>query len=186
MRKVFRKTLSVLTAVILIECLLQTTAFATLPAEAYTSAPLVLQTKTNWCWAASSVSIVKARTSVLHSQDSHVYAATGSYDNVGRTIAAIQSDFLNIYSISSTLVYSTLSYSSIKSQVYANKPPLASIGLGSYAHALVIQGYENYTSSQNLRIMDPAYGWYICAYSELVNNYRGYGTQWYGTIYNYN
>ncbi len=152
---------------VLFVLLVSTTVFSTINSN-YINTPLVTQEETNWCWAASSLSILNYY-GIYTSQSQYVtYVKTGTtspiYDpNVTATVSECENG-LDYFGVSSTMYYGSLSFSTVKSEVGTNNRPiftairwLDSNNTVVGGHAVVIDGYYEYTNEdyQEIRYMDP-------------------------------
>jgi len=155
--------------------------------ESYTTAGYQTQFLTNWCWAASSVSILNMKSTSLTptTQAAHVVRVLGSQINQGRFYTDVAID-LQSYGRSNNIVASYVSYATIVSQVNANKPIYNRVVFWNktdpYAHAILVTGYRD-NGAMQVRIMDPYSGWSYQAYGTYVGSYLGTGNVT-GSIYN--
>jgi hypothetical protein len=145
----------------------------------------------NWCWAATSVSVAgyfgrslnHNGTILARNQSNHVFAATGSStNNVTRSFAVVQTDFSSFYSLSTTYVFSSINMSSVQSNIDAGIPVYIRIGWsGGGGHVIVLTGYN----VLNLRVLDPSTGLHTWHPSgNVYNAYLGSGT-WTHTMHNF-
>lgn len=143
------------------------------------------QQKSNWCWAASSVSIANFRGKNT-TQLAHVIAATVYSANVTRTQDEVANDFIKIYSFSVSNRSSSLPNSDIINNIQHRQMPIFVIisWNGGGRHSVVVSGIDS-PSLFAVRIMDPSpvgvgsHTW--VPLSTLRNSYKGSGT-WSGTI----
>ncbi len=156
--------------------------------------PEVEQEKTNWCWAASMQAILdESGTTVTQCELANWLFSRTDCCNPGNcnstTSPEQQRDILNHWGLTNTLVYNTLSWNQLKTEIKAGRP--ISIGFSWCTwggHSLVIYGFsevKNGTVTYNVAYMDPApgEGYNVADYSWVVGGCPGDHT-WYRTIYN--
>jgi hypothetical protein len=162
---------------------------AAMAAWVNTTIPFLSQEQSHRCWAASSVMMIRAQ-GITRSQTVHVAQAIygvnttnlSSAPNVTRTATAVKNDFNMLYGISAVST-GTLTMSTIRSKIYANKPILAGVVWASNAggHMMVIAWCDD--TNDNLKIYDPYYGHDTYARSDFLSAYRGQGNTWAVSIY---
>ena len=138
------------------------------------SFPIVLQEKTNWCWAACSVGILQYY-SISATQSALSRLVHGQVVNQGATLAQISS-CLSQKGLSNTPVESTLSFSNIRSEIGARQRPVFAVRkpravVGGY-HGVVITGYDQSlgTAQASIEYMDPLCDdFQYCLYTEFVS-----------------
>ena len=166
--------------------------------ERYLPISVQIQQNTNWCWAASSVAMLNMRitSKTPTTQTAHAQFVQQSTSNNKRSIDNIYLDFVSANKYGRTCTWNalnnktghlTLSYSTIVSQINANKPILCDLAmLPNYfdGHFVVIAGYWDANSS--IYIMDPYDGCKYFSYYTFLNNYNN-GASWYwdSAIYNF-
>lgn len=155
----------------------------------------------NWCWAATSVSVAKfygkttlviggnggmPTTTVPTTQSNHVYKVAGSFTyNQPRSLSLVQSDFSSCYSLSSTYSSSNLDATTTNNQLYANKPVYVRIQWSGTTdgHFILITGYL--TANSLYQVMDPSTGSHSYhSFSSITSSYLSSGT-WTHTLYNF-
>jgi hypothetical protein len=146
-----------------------------------------MQEKSNWCWAASSVSMIQTK-GLARSQTLHVgqaiyglnYSLVTDAPNVTRTRSSVVGDFSMLYGISVALI-GTLSFTTVQLKVNNNIPIYAGVDWNAGgAHAVVISGCDS--SGEQLKIFDPSSGIEYCSRSTFLSNYRGLGN-WSDSIF---
>ncbi|MBJ9993256.1 MULTISPECIES: C39 family peptidase [Paenibacillus] len=139
--------------------------------------PVAKQEQTNWCWAASSVSILSYYGKSV-SQCSFVKATQlkTTCDNVGETVRDVQNG-LAWYSIHNEYYSGSLSWTSLKAQIDTGYPIYVSWAWTSGGgHAVVIYGYSE--SGQYVNYMDPLDGTKIArTYTSFVGG-SSYDRTW--------
>lgn len=145
------------------------------------------QEKTNWCWAATSQSIIKYKGKASPSQTDIVKLVKGSDVNEG----AYFKDELNSlrwYNLNTVGIdNATVTFSVIQNEINADKPIKASIKWHSGGgHDFVVRGFYEDTdkSIRNVYYTDPWPGndtWNIKPYNEFSYNSSW---RWYQTYYN--
>jgi len=150
--------------------------------------PFEHQQQSNWCWAATSVSVASfyGRTTIVPpwgyltqiNQTNHVRAALnqqyGTPADVVRNMTDISTDFYNLYSIGAAYHIGSISDNNIIHEINtARKPIFVRILWGNGGgHFILIDGEGS--SAYSLRVMDPSnntHYWY--ANSNVRNNYGG-------------
>lgn len=139
------------------------------------TAPNILQSKTNWCWAASSDSLLSGK-GMNVTQDTFSVAAKGNNTNndpasaveVRNGAIALGYNAINTGNLSSSTVHTNLSNNKgiIAGYLYTS---------GNGGHMVVISGHDS--SDNSLEIMNPGVGikqYY--AYSYFLSNANWYWT----------
>jgi len=183
-RKVFKFALFLLLA----NLFLITSALPALasPDVVITTNPMIIQSSTWWCWAASATSILRISGYSSLTQSSFANTVQGNLNNVGRHAEQVANDFYTHYGKSTTYALGTLSFSSIQTRINANKPIFSQVDWSTDgAHIVVISGYD--VTGQMLRIMDPASSlggiWQYVSRTDFVSG--GYGGNGTWTLYFY-
>lgn len=146
------------------------------------SVPKELQSKSNWCWAASAVSVLKEiGTTATQSGFSNIVKGNSTNNDTATTLEV--KNGLSAYGRTSTRVTSSLSFSAIQAETYTSSRPIW-FGIiyksGAGGHAGVIGGFDSSVGNY-VEVMDPAIGNYsIVEYNYLVNNGN---YQWTDTLY---
>lgn len=161
--------------------------------------PSEAQERTNWCWAAASVSIARYRNKTFTSssgfygvpvtQSSHVSCATGLYGSaseVPRTFPDIKDDFGRLYGFNPRSYAGYFSAIEVASHLNTLSGNPLYIGLEgpAFAHIVLIVGIHDYSKYQ-LQILDPGDGsktWYD--YEDVRDFYLHIGG-WKETMYNF-
>lgn len=133
--------------------------------------PIVKQEKTNWCWAGSSVSILKYKGKSV-TQCDYVKSVKGTSTCNNDSGSVFNSkDGLSYYGVSSSYYDTALSWSNLTGQVDSSYPVYVSWGWASGGgHAVVIYGYYSAMSYNYVRYMDP---WDGVKTSMLYTNFAG-------------
>ena len=158
------------------------------------SIPETEQEKTNWCWAASMQAVLDAYgTTVTQCQLANWLFSRADCCNPGTcnsgTSPEQQQDILDHWGLNSTLVYSTLTWNQLKTEIKASRP--VSIGFswcGGGGHSMVIYGFsevKNGSVKYNVSYLDPWFGegFNVAEYDWMVGGCPGDHT-WYRTLYN--
>ena len=136
------------------------------PTFYFLDVPVVGQApKQNWCWVACGTAVVNYYGNSISKNDFSIAAVGNATHDDPKSMAVVQAG-LQHWSLSSTYVNSSLSFSSIKTQIYAEHPSIAgriyyeyipSIGEGVlFGHMFVVTGYsELYTGEQIVEVMNP-------------------------------
>lgn len=143
------------------------------------------QQRSNWCWAASDVSILDYFGETVTQREVAI-AVKGSVVNQGGTDAEAQ-DGLDNWGVTSTRTASSLSFSSIKNEIYVHERPIYSgwSWNSGGGHAVVIDGYDE-GSKNYVEYMDPLDGSH---YTETYTWFKGGSSSdhvWDGTLYKMN
>jgi len=175
------KRIFMLTTIFVIICSLSLTVFAA-PSAYQVSVPRVKQEKTNWCWAACSVSCISYAKGSAPSQTSFVTTVKGSAVNEPATLGEIVYG-LGKYGTSCTSSYSYVSFSTLKAEMYQYDSPFIvgwswSSGGG---HALVLYGYTDYTNPY-VRYLDPWDGSFNYVSYNYFKGGSSYDHTWFGTV----
>lgn len=124
-----------------------------------TSNGFVHQEKTNWCWAACSVSMLQCG-SVSVTQTQFANAVFGNTDNVPRAMDAVCAGFQSVYHLPTYYQNGGLNNYNVEYYIDINSPIFARIGWpknpdGSDGggHFVLISGYV--TSGYTIKVMDP-------------------------------
>lgn len=140
------------------------------------------QEKSNWCWAASSVGILKYY-GINKTQTQFVTYVKGSA--VNQTAGDSEANAgLEYYGKPGTVSTSSLSYSQVYTKIYTNNDPIYAgwSWTAGGGHAVVIMGINNANGS-DVYYEDPGDGArYRTSHSWMVN---GGGHVWDGSIYNF-
>lgn len=125
------------------------------------------------CWAAVTVSILYSVAGESVGFTQHVKNVYGSIINEGRYYYDIMDDFAE-YGIESKHT-GTLSFSSVESEVKANRPVFAIIRWNTGTnHATALSGTDR--AGQYVRVMDPAERkWVHIKYTKFKDDYDGKG-----------
>ncbi len=178
-----KKTISsFIFATILLFSIINTSVSAVTTSEAI-PIPKVKQSKTYWCWAASSVSILKYYGKSV-TQSAFVTKVFGSSVNQPATDSQALSG-MKKYGLTGTLVANSITYSMIMSQIRAGKPIYAGWSQsGGMGHAIVIDGFDGLSASTGyVEYMDPNDGkCHTKSFYEFKGG-SGYTHIWDGTIY---
>jgi hypothetical protein len=119
----------------------------------------VQQEKSRWCWAASSVCCLHYFGVYWATQSLFCGCVFGSTEDRGATVEDIQFG-LSCFNYASTVTYSYLTYSTIKSETYTYKRPFIAAWYRPYplgGHAVVPCGYDDDTTDY-VYYMDPGNG----------------------------
>ena len=132
------------------------------------SVPSERQQNSNWCWAASSVSIARYYSKAYlyydygilsTTQSNHVFAALGYVSNDGREAYEIRTDFSNLYNLSSTVAGGRITRSAINTELQAGRPFIVGIqfvGLINISHHVVtICGIAPAATYETLKEIEP-------------------------------
>ena len=139
--------------------------------------PNITQQDSLLCWAASSVSSLQYN-GWTTSQTDFVAAVKGSYSNSTASANQVINGLSHFGATSSYAGYG-FQYSTIQYQMSTVlKPAIIGLHNGSYAHMVVLTGYDNSGSSSYVIIMDPAYG------CQMYATYDSLYANWIETIYN--
>lgn len=160
------------------------TAFATqIYATNLTGFPAVAQAKSNWCWAASSVSILQYY-GISTSQCafySHVKGTNGCSTNEAEAYGTVQ-EGIHDFGVSSWNHSGALTYAEVKNQIDNQGSPIyvswkwnTSTGGG---HAVVIYGYDTYGGNDWIQHMDPSGGTKTSMLYSNVKGGSGYNQTW--------
>ncbi|MED1803018.1 papain-like cysteine protease family protein [Brevibacillus porteri] len=141
----------------------------------------VKQSQTNWCWAATSQSVLDYY-NIFSIQDGIVKVVKGKVVNRTATVDEVQ-EGLREYGLDSSATGS-LSFSELKSELNADDPVLAGIQYkDGGGHMVVIDGYEEDGRSKYIEYMDPAKGSHVVkSYSSFKDNSS---QEWFESIYNF-
>lgn len=142
------------------------------------------QEKSNWCWAASSQSILRYfGTSVTQTQFVNYVKNSTRAPNLTASDAEAKSG-LSHWRVSSTQTTSYLPFSTIISEIYTyNRPIYAGWSWTSGGgHALVLDGYEDDTTDY-VEYMDPGDGGFHMATYSWFKGGSSYDHVWDGTLY---
>jgi ABC-type bacteriocin/lantibiotic exporter with double-glycine peptidase domain len=144
--------------------------------------PNIKQEKDQWCWAGTSVSVLKYYGKSI-SQTSFVNTVKGATLNQPATMYEVKRG-LNYYGLNSSVSESPMSFSTLISNIYnSEKPvmPLIQWTTGG-GHFVNIDGYDD-GSTDYITYMDP---WYGDHYVKTYNSFKNSSTQtWYGQVYNF-
>lgn len=144
--------------------------------------PNIKQEKDQWCWAGTSVSVLKYYGKSI-SQTSFVNKVKGATLNLPATMYEVKRG-LNAYGVNSSVSESPMSFSSLISNIYSNDNPVMALiqwtsGGGHYVN---IDGYDE-GSTDYITYMDPWYG------DNFVKSYKSFNSSssqtWYGQVYNF-
>ncbi len=149
------------------------------PTDYSISVPSKTQQKSNWCWAAtsvSSISYVKGSSSAP-TQSALVTYVKGSTVNDPATMSEVQSG-LSHYGVSSTYG-SAMAFSSVRIELYNyDSPILAGWGwTGGGGHMVVLDGYSEDTTNY-VDYMDPGDGSFNFATYSYVKGGSSYDHTW--------
>lgn len=137
----------------------------------------VTQEKSNWCWAASSVSAMyHYNKSVTQSQ--FVKKVKGNTNNVGGSVANVKAG-LKAYGLSSSNA-SALTFTQVKQDINASRPIIAGWKWNTNGgHMVVVNGWDTGTGKEKyVQYMDPFYGkYYSVLYSTLKSNTKYYWSE---------
>ena len=141
---------------------------------------------TNYCWAASTCSMLQAKGYYIGVTDFVYSICNGQLNNqsVG-TNDLVTSLATNVqFSKYKTTSYrGSMTLNNIKSNITDGRPIYASIQLPLTAHAVAISGYNPDTSG-TLGVMDPDRGWQYTFYNTFKSTYLGYSnTVWQDGFY---
>lgn len=141
----------------------------------------VKQSKNNWCWAASSQSVLD-HYNIFSVQDGIVKVVKGSVVNKTATVDEVQ-EGLEAYGLDSSATGS-LSFNKLKGELNSGDPVIAGIVYSDGGgHMVVIDGYEEDGTSKYIEFMDPAKG------SHVVKSYSSFkdssSQEWLESIYNF-
>ena len=177
-----KMVLSFIMAVSLLFTLSNTAAFAITTSEAV-AIPKVKQAQTNWCWAASSVSILKYYGKSV-TQNAFVSKVKGSAVNKTASDREVLAG-LKAYGLTGTLVSDAITYNRIVSQIGTGKPVYAGWTWNtSGGHAIVIDGFDGLSASTGyVEYMDPADGKCHSLSFYAFKGGSSYNHVWDGTIY---
>ncbi|HFJ9426503.1 papain-like cysteine protease family protein [Bacillus cereus] len=148
------------------------------------SVPNILQERSNWCWAGTSVSVLNYF-GKTPSQDQYVrYVKGGSYNNPA-TSREIQYG-LSGYGVSSAISSGAKSYDWFKRQINSNQPMIALImwqNGANIGHFLVLDGfYKGTNGTDYITYMDP---WYGDHYNHNFSTFHNNNNFWWSeTVYN--
>lgn len=147
--------------------------------------PNKTQEKSNWCWAASSTSILGWYGKSV-TQSAFATTVKGSTVNDTATDSEAKSG-LSAYGLSSSYTSDYVSFSTLVTQIDNNRPLYAGWSWTSGGgHAVVIDGYDQSSEDLTVKYMDPGYGSkYWILYSDLKGGYSSADHTWDGTIYNF-
>ena len=119
----------------------------------------VKQSKTNWCWVATSVSVLDYRKNLTVSQDNFAKSVHGNPP--GNKLATV-SDIINGLSNYGLTTNSSgsLSFSQVQTTIENGKPPIAVYQHNNslLAHAVVLCGWSIGGGKNTVMYMDPAQG----------------------------
>lgn len=174
---------------VIVTLVLNSVAFATTN-SCYLNIDGVKQEQTYWCWAATSETIIKFLGHGAYSQSTIVQDVKGSVVNDG---ASYSEDGLSLtkHGVSTTGTQSgilgsgNISFSTIKTMIQGWSSPIKACiawNTGGY-HDLVIYGFYEDSSTQNVSYMDPWQEnpmWNSRTYSSFVSNS---GWNWGGWTY---
>lgn len=156
-----------------------------------TGYPAASQAKSNWCWAATSVTILQYY-GISVSQCSfydHVKGTTGCTTNESESYGTVQ-EGLHDYGVSSWNHTGSLSYNEVKTQIDSVGSPVyvswkwnTATGGG---HAIVIYGYDTFGGNDWIQHMNPSGG---TKTSMLYTNVKGgssYDRTWRWGLHGFN
>ncbi|MCD7757428.1 MAG: C39 family peptidase [Clostridiales bacterium] len=141
----------------------------------------VKQSKSKWCWAACSVSILYHYGEDV-TQSSFVKYVKGTTDNATASREEVKSG-LSHWGLSSTITESALSFSTVKSEINNSRPIYVSWQQSSTSHAVVLDGWDNSTETEYVEFMNPSTG---NLYSWTYKKFKGgssYDHTWARSIY---
>ncbi|WP_167568606.1 papain-like cysteine protease family protein [Brevibacillus migulae] len=144
-----------------------------------------LQQYNQWCWAASSVSILDYLGTDI-TQLQFVTAVKGQRENSPATDSEVQ-DGMEEFGYQSTLVTDMISWDSVKTEIGTNERPIYagwSWKDGTGGHAVVLDGYDD-GDDNYVEYMDPGYSdHFIEEFSWFRGKYKSTSDHiWDGTIY---
>jgi len=156
------------------------TAFAS---STYLNVEKISQEKGQWCWAASSKCVIDYLKQVYPTQSDIVTFIFGSPVDEGGTIVDIQ-NVLSKYNVTSTINYASVSYATTKDNISGWYSPMIALETDKIfggGHAVVIYGYNETSTSQNISYMDPGNGGLFSdTYGHFSSNLS---SAWVGTVY---
>jgi len=154
------------------------------------SVPKVMQSQTNWCWAACGESILRYFNKSV-TQTSFANLIVGGR-NCGASDQDVQTGLAN-WNVNGTLVQNYISFSTARSNIRAGRPIYAGwtwhdvpVGATVNGHAIVIRGTDGTSASSGyISYMDPGDGQYhTLTYAEFKGgSSSSYDHIWDGTIY---
>lgn len=154
-----------------------------LAARKVLNVPMYKQEKSTWCWAADDKMIIQYLKGSSPSQSTLV-AKYGS-SNGGAPIEQVRAA-LTGYKVTSSLKYSSLTYSGCQSQINNNRPIFCRLTEAEglvYNHGVVMRGYD--TSTSYVLYIDPAdQQGHGITYSNFLDGwkYDGQHSSWDNTI----
>ena len=175
------------------------TAVYAYPTSYGLSVPVIMQPKTQWCWAASGTSVVRYVKNVNISVSTFAYAVMGNYNNVPQSLVDVKGG-LTTYGVSSSThtngategsnhtinLTTPMPFGTIQTNIYQSRPIimnwiywLYNSSLGEitidHAHIMVITGYTSNGSSQTVEYMDPGHStMQIMSYSTFLQSGQRY------------
>lgn len=140
----------------------------------YLNIPGIKQEQSNWCWAATSRSVIEYLNKGTPSQTTIVTTVKGSPVNEGATFDEDRTSLTSL-NVSTTAISGTLSWDSIKFYTKSwMSPTKATIFWTSGGgHDLVIYGYYEDSYAKNVSYMDPwpsNQTWNSMSYSPFLSN----------------
>lgn len=145
--------------------------------------PNILQEKSNWCWAGTSVSILNYFGKTPRQEQFVKYVKGDLYNNPA-TSREIQYG-LSGYGVRSAISPGAKSYGWVKNQINNNQPMIALIKWKSGAdigHFLVLDGY--YTGTNGIDYMTYMDPWYNDHYNHNFSSFRNNNNFWWDeTVY---
>lgn len=166
---------------ILIISLFSTMAFA---AESlYLNVTPYVQEQSNWCWAATSKTVISYTGHGNPSQSDIVTAVKGSAVNETASATEDRSS-LTKFGVNTTYYGGSLSWSTIKSNINGYKPIKAAIAwVGGGGHVFVIYGFYEDPYVRNVSYENPSDGSFnFTTYSQFCSNSTWTWTNW--SLYN--
>lgn len=118
--------------------------------------PNVKQSRSLWCWAASSVAVLGSR-GISVTQDNFVRQQLNEVVNQAGTVQNVVNGMRH-WGLSSAFADSGLQFGVVRQDLIANRPIVAGYFLqgGSIGHMVVISGLD--TTISHYEVMDPALG----------------------------
>lgn len=147
--------------------------------------PDVLQSKSQWCCAASSVSVLRHFGIGGVSQNEVVESVKAAIVNEPATLDEIEEAVENWGLEASTKTDGSFTFSRVKTEIATDEQPIiAGIAWSSGGgHAVVIDGYDD-GSTDYIEYMDP---WEGDHYQMKYSSFEDSSTQeWFGSVYNFN
>ncbi len=142
-----------------------------------------VSTKDNWCWA-TDASVTLDYFGISATQYQFCYATFGTYEDRTTDIWHVQYGFSQ-YSVSSTKLYDTITYTTIKSNISYSRPIIVHQDVtGEGGHAVLVDGYDttygDYVMYMNPHNDGPTTAHYV-SYNYFLENAN---YEWWYTLYN--